>query len=137
MKKETKARRRHSVEFKKEAVRQLESRGDRTVADVALGPGISPNQLHAWRGFELSTVSRMAATEALGCIESSAPKDSEWDEVASYPRAQNAERAVEDHVFPELSRLGHRGSYSWLKPPSTGSSAPVVKLASKPRKSAA
>lgn len=49
MKKEEKVRRRHSVEFKKEAVRQLETRGNRTVADVAAGLGISPNQLHTWR----------------------------------------------------------------------------------------
>lgn len=49
MSKEVKVRRRHSVEFKKEAVRQLETRGSRTVADVAAGLGISPNQLHSWR----------------------------------------------------------------------------------------
>lgn len=37
MSKEAKVRHRHSVEFKKEAVRQLETRGSRTVAEVADG----------------------------------------------------------------------------------------------------
>lgn len=47
--KETTKRRRHSKEFKLEAVRQLENRGKRTVADVAEGLGISMNMLHSWR----------------------------------------------------------------------------------------
>lgn len=49
MKKDEKRRRRHSLEFKKEAVRQMETRGGRTIAEVASGLGVSENQLHSWR----------------------------------------------------------------------------------------
>lgn len=42
-------RRRHSKEFKLEAVRQVENRGKRTIADVAEGLGVSATMLHAWR----------------------------------------------------------------------------------------
>lgn len=46
---EVKKRTRRSDEFKVEAVRQMENRGSRSIAEVAAGLGISPNQLHAWR----------------------------------------------------------------------------------------
>jgi transposase len=36
-------------EFKREAVRLLESRGERTVADVAASLGVAENLLHAWK----------------------------------------------------------------------------------------
>jgi transposase len=35
--------------FKREAVRQLENRGERTVADVAASLGVAENLLHAWK----------------------------------------------------------------------------------------
>lgn len=41
--------RRHTEEFKREAVMALESRGNRSIDDVAKGLGISTSQLHAWR----------------------------------------------------------------------------------------
>jgi transposase len=44
-----KRRKRHTEEFKREAVLALESRGDRSIEDVAKGLGLSASQLHAWR----------------------------------------------------------------------------------------
>ena len=40
---------RHTEEFKREAVLAMESRGNRSIEDVAKGLGISASQLHAWR----------------------------------------------------------------------------------------
>lgn len=42
-------RRKYTEEFKREAVRQLLTRGDRTCAAVAEGLGVAENLLHAWR----------------------------------------------------------------------------------------
>src|SRR3954447_14730030 len=42
-------RKKHPEQFKREAVRLLESRGERTVADVAAGLGVAENMLHAWK----------------------------------------------------------------------------------------
>lgn len=42
-------RRRHTEEFKLEAVRQMEARGERTIAEVAQSLGIAENLLHSWR----------------------------------------------------------------------------------------
>ena len=42
-------RKRHTEEFKREAVLAMESRGSRSIDDVATGLGISPSQLHEWR----------------------------------------------------------------------------------------
>jgi transposase len=42
-------KRRHSTEFKQEAVRLVEERGDRTVADIAKTLGVGENQLYAWK----------------------------------------------------------------------------------------
>jgi transposase len=47
--KTTKKRRKHTEEFKREAVRLLENRGERAVADVAAGLGVAENLLHAWK----------------------------------------------------------------------------------------
>lgn len=44
-----KKRKKHPEEFKREAVRLLESRGERSVADVAAGLGVAENLLHAWK----------------------------------------------------------------------------------------
>jgi transposase len=49
---ETKAkkkRKKHPEEFKREAVRLLEGRGERTVADVAASLGVAENMLHSWK----------------------------------------------------------------------------------------
>jgi transposase len=49
---ETKAkkkRKKHPEEFKREAVRLLEGRGERTVADVAASLGVAENLLHSWK----------------------------------------------------------------------------------------
>jgi transposase len=35
--------------FKREAVRLLENRGERTVADIAASLGVAENLLHAWK----------------------------------------------------------------------------------------
>jgi transposase len=43
-----KHRRKFTEEFKRDAVRMMRGRGDRTVADVADDLGISPNVLHRW-----------------------------------------------------------------------------------------
>lgn len=42
-------RRKYTEEFKREAVRLLETRGERTVGDVAQSLGVAENLLHAWR----------------------------------------------------------------------------------------
>jgi transposase len=42
-------RKKHAEEFKREAVRLLETRGERTVADVASSLGVAENLLHAWK----------------------------------------------------------------------------------------
>ena len=47
--KTTRKRKKHSEEFKREAVRLLETRGERTVADVAASLGVAENLLHAWK----------------------------------------------------------------------------------------
>jgi transposase len=47
--KTSKKRKKHPEEFKREAVRLLETRGDRTVADVAASLGVAENLLHAWK----------------------------------------------------------------------------------------
>jgi|SRR6476661_7055103 transposase len=47
--KATKKRRKHTEEFKREAVRLLENRGERAVADIAASLGVAENLLHAWK----------------------------------------------------------------------------------------
>jgi len=42
-------RKRYSEEFKAEAVRLVEQRGDRTVAEIAQSLGVAENMLHAWK----------------------------------------------------------------------------------------
>jgi transposase len=42
------ARKRHSEEFKRDAVRLLRNRGERTVAQVADDLGVAANQLYGW-----------------------------------------------------------------------------------------
>ena len=42
-------RKKHPEQFKLEAVRVLETRGERTVADVAAGLGIAESLLHSWK----------------------------------------------------------------------------------------
>lgn len=44
-----KKRKKHTEEFKREAVRLLENRGERTVADIAASVGVAENMLHAWK----------------------------------------------------------------------------------------
>lgn len=47
--KKKKSRRKYTEEFKREAVRLVETRGERTVADVAASLGVAENLLHSWR----------------------------------------------------------------------------------------
>jgi transposase-like protein len=47
--KTSKKRKKHPEEFKREAVRLLETRGERTVSDVAASLGVAENLLHAWK----------------------------------------------------------------------------------------
>lgn len=47
--KSTRKRKKHAEEFKREAVRLLETRGERTVADVAASLGVAQNLLHSWK----------------------------------------------------------------------------------------
>ena len=44
-----KKRRKYTDEFKREAVRLSETRGERTIRDVAESLGIAENLLHSWR----------------------------------------------------------------------------------------
>jgi len=43
-----KQRRKHTEEFKRDAVRLMRNRGERTVGQVADDLGVSANQLHRW-----------------------------------------------------------------------------------------
>ena len=49
-------RRKYTEEFKREAVRVMEARGERTVADVAESLGVAENLLHAWKRTYTDTV---------------------------------------------------------------------------------
>jgi transposase-like protein len=49
MSKKSVKRKRYTAEFKSEAVRVFEGRGDRTVAEVAQSLGVAENLLHAWK----------------------------------------------------------------------------------------
>jgi transposase len=49
MTKKSVKRRRHTDEFKAEAVRLVASRGDRTVAEIAQSLGIAESLLHIWK----------------------------------------------------------------------------------------
>ena len=49
MSKKTKKRKRYSIEFKEEAVRLLDQRGSRSVAEVAQSLGVGENLLHRWK----------------------------------------------------------------------------------------
>lgn len=42
-------RKKYTDEFKREAVRLMETRGERTVGDVASSLGVAENLLHSWR----------------------------------------------------------------------------------------
>jgi transposase-like protein len=42
-------RKKHPEAFKLEAVRLLEGRGERTVADVAASLGVAESMLHSWK----------------------------------------------------------------------------------------
>ena len=43
-------KRRYTREFKEEALRVFANRGERTVAEVAKGLGVSESMLYAWKG---------------------------------------------------------------------------------------
>jgi transposase len=49
MTKKSTKRRRYTAEFKAEAVRLVEQRGDRTVGEIAQSLGVAENILHAWK----------------------------------------------------------------------------------------
>jgi transposase len=49
-------RRKYTDEFKREAVRLMESRGERTIADVAESLGVAENLLHSWKRTYTDTV---------------------------------------------------------------------------------
>jgi transposase len=51
-------RKKYTEEFKREAVRLMETRGERTVADVAAGLGVAETLLHSWRQRYGSVVER-------------------------------------------------------------------------------
>ena len=49
-------RKKYTDEFKREAVRLMESRGDRTIGDVAESLGVAENLLHSWKRSNVETV---------------------------------------------------------------------------------
>jgi len=49
MVKKKRKRRQHAEEFRRQAVRLLESRGEQTAAEVATDLGVSAGQLYQWR----------------------------------------------------------------------------------------
>ena len=60
MAKKRKKRRQHPEEFRRQAVRLLESRGEQTAAEVAADLGVSSGQLYQWRK-ELGSVQERPA----------------------------------------------------------------------------
>ncbi len=54
-------RRKYTEEFKREAVRLVESRGERSVADVAASLGVAENLLHAWKRMYADTADAVRA----------------------------------------------------------------------------
>lgn len=58
-------RRKYTKEFKLEAVKLLEGRGDRTVADVAQSLGVAENLLFSWRK-RFGTDAALAQTNGRG-----------------------------------------------------------------------
>ena len=49
MSKKSSKRKRYTAEFKAEAVRLVEQRGERTVAEIAQSLGVAENMLHGWK----------------------------------------------------------------------------------------
>lgn len=49
MTKKSSKRRRYTEEFKAEAVRLVEQRGDRTIGDIAQSLGVTEQILHSWK----------------------------------------------------------------------------------------
>ena len=49
MAKRKKSKKRHTEEFKREAIRLLETRGDATGAEIAASLGIAPSIIYQWR----------------------------------------------------------------------------------------
>jgi transposase len=47
--KKSKKRNRYTEQFRAEAVRAVETRGNRTIAEVAEGLGVAEHMLHAWK----------------------------------------------------------------------------------------
>lgn len=45
-----KKRNRYTEQFKAEALRAMETRGSRTIAEVAQGLGVAEHLLHSWKG---------------------------------------------------------------------------------------
>lgn len=45
-----KKRNRYTAQFKAEALRAVETRGNRTIAEVAEGLGVAEHLLHSWKG---------------------------------------------------------------------------------------
>ena len=59
-----KSRKKYTEEFKREAVRAMELRGERTVGDVAKSLGVPENILHQWRkklGSQIADFARNAS----------------------------------------------------------------------------
>jgi transposase-like protein len=49
MNKKSQKRKRYSADFKAEAVRLMDQRGDRTITEIAQSLGVAENMLHAWK----------------------------------------------------------------------------------------
>ena len=47
--KTTRKRKKHAEEFKREAVRLLEARGERTVTNITTNLNVAQNMLHSWK----------------------------------------------------------------------------------------
>jgi len=63
--KATPKKKKRTAEFKREAVRLFEGRGDRTAAEIAESLGVAENQLYAWRK-ELGGVAEQVRKERGG-----------------------------------------------------------------------
>ena len=66
MTKKKKKRRQYPEEFKRQAVRLLESRGEQTAAEIATDLGVSAGQLYQWRKEQGAMQERPAGMESAG-----------------------------------------------------------------------
>ena len=83
----------YSEEYKREAVRLMQNRGDRTVVEIAASLGVRTGQLHAWR----------AALEKKGKVPSEASKPSDVERENERLRRRVRELEMEREILKKAA----------------------------------